>query len=150
MWLFHFHSMVNMQPFCPAFPPAVRSWLSLWNFKEKASTASMTQPFRKNYCAFTVPSRSISLSVLLPWRVILPSSRSRESNSSCVSETSAAPRFSIIRSSRRIPGIGTMKSFYAASTPMKSAPESPFFLVRNDAANQAGAGWLPRFPLQNA
>ena len=40
MWLFHFHSMVNMQPFCPVFPPAdskakVRSWLSLWNFKEK-------------------------------------------------------------------------------------------------------------------
>ena len=37
-----FHSMVNMQPFCPVFPPAdskakVRSWLSLWNFKEKAS-----------------------------------------------------------------------------------------------------------------
>ena len=43
MWLFHLHSTVKIQPFSPVFPLAgftdkAFGWLSLWNFKERAST----------------------------------------------------------------------------------------------------------------
>ena len=43
MWLFHLHSTLKIQPFSPVFPLAESTAntfcrLSLWNFKEKAST----------------------------------------------------------------------------------------------------------------
>ena len=43
MWLFHLHSAVKIQPFSPVFLLAeyrAKAFcrLSLWNFKEKAST----------------------------------------------------------------------------------------------------------------
>ena len=43
MWLVHLHSTVNIQPFSPVFPLAGSTAkafcrLSLWSFKEKAST----------------------------------------------------------------------------------------------------------------
>ncbi|WP_308771479.1 hypothetical protein, partial [uncultured Bilophila sp.] len=43
MWLFHLHSTLKLQLFYPVFPLAESTaktfcWLSLWNFKEKAST----------------------------------------------------------------------------------------------------------------
>ena len=53
MWLFHLCRAVKIQTFSPAFPSAesiakVFCWLSLWNFwnfKEKASAISHSQPF---------------------------------------------------------------------------------------------------------
>ena len=52
LWLFHLHSMVKIQPFSPVFPLAGSTAkaffrLSLWNFKEKASTIFYNTAMRK-------------------------------------------------------------------------------------------------------
>ena len=52
MWLFHLHSAVKIQPFSPVFPLAgttVKAFfrLSLWSFKEKASTIFYNTAIKK-------------------------------------------------------------------------------------------------------
>ena len=52
MWLFHLHSTLKLQLFYPVFPLAESTaktfcWLSLWNFKEKASTIFYDTAFQK-------------------------------------------------------------------------------------------------------
>ena len=42
MWLFHFHSTVNIRPFSPVFPLAgfmdeAFCWLFPWNFKKESA-----------------------------------------------------------------------------------------------------------------
>ena len=57
MWLFHLHSAVKIQPFSPVFPLAGSTAkaffrLSLWSFKEKASTIFYNTAYRIPFSSF--------------------------------------------------------------------------------------------------
>ena len=88
--------------------PDVSAWAAVSPDRVYAWAVESESPA---YCARTVPSCAISSSVRLPWMVIVANAPSSEANSFSVRRTSAASRFSVIRSSLRIPGMGTMKSF---------------------------------------
>ena len=76
MWLFHLCRAVKIQTFSPAFPSAESiakafCWLSiwnLWNFKEKASAISHSQPFVVITPRIGLPNQRIKPPERIPFR----------------------------------------------------------------------------------
>lgn len=102
-----FSSPTEVFPIQSPTPDNAASWIK---FLRPLSYVSFYILWPFVYFALIVPSFAISSSVRLPYIFIFASSVSIFSNSESDNSTSAAPRFSNMRASFLIPGMGTMKS----------------------------------------